>query len=63
MSDMWASPGDPLFWLHHGMLDNIWNQWQRASKLDISRTLQLTNTNFIVDFTTRKSEVGGPDTM
>jgi len=45
MSDMYSSPGDPLFWLHHAMLDNIWNTWQRAN------------------WTTRKSEVGGPDTM
>ncbi|KAH8588626.1 hypothetical protein B0O99DRAFT_356866 [Bisporella sp. PMI_857] len=31
MSDVWSSPGDPLFWLHHGMLDYMWNKWQRAS--------------------------------
>ncbi|KAG4438583.1 hypothetical protein IFR05_005958 [Cadophora sp. M221] len=31
MSEMYSSPGDPLFWMHHGMLDNMWNQWQRLN--------------------------------
>ncbi|RDW63562.1 hypothetical protein BP6252_11107 [Coleophoma cylindrospora] len=31
MSDMWSSPSDPLFWSHHAMLDNVWNQWQRLN--------------------------------
>ncbi|KAH9952948.1 Di-copper centre-containing protein [Russula dissimulans] len=22
------SPNDPLFWLHHGMIDKIWHDWQ-----------------------------------
>ncbi|KAH7134479.1 hypothetical protein B0J13DRAFT_479990 [Dactylonectria estremocensis] len=45
MSDMYSSPGDPLFFLHHGKLDYEWNRWQRLS------------------WATRKSEIGGPDTM
>lgn len=35
MSDTWSSPGDPLFWLHHTMLDNIWNQWQQAGETSV----------------------------
>ncbi|PVH73894.1 Di-copper centre-containing protein [Cadophora sp. DSE1049] len=31
MSEMYSSPGDPIFWMHHGMLDNMWNQWQRLN--------------------------------
>lgn len=29
MSNMYSSPGDPLFWLHHGKLDFEWNKWQQ----------------------------------
>ena len=29
MSDMYSSPGDPLFFLHHAKLDYEWNRWQR----------------------------------
>lgn len=28
MSDFWASPEDPVFFLHHGMLDRLWTKWQ-----------------------------------
>ncbi|KAF2744627.1 Di-copper centre-containing protein [Sporormia fimetaria CBS 119925] len=26
--DFYSSPGDPLFWFHHGMVDRIWWIWQ-----------------------------------
>jgi tyrosinase len=28
MEDRFASPSDPAFYLHHGMIDNMWAQWQ-----------------------------------
>lgn len=63
MADMYSSPGDPLFWLHHGMLDNIWNEWQRASQLFVPPFSQKEIIDFVTDFSTRKDEIGGPDTM
>ncbi|KAH8886964.1 Di-copper centre-containing protein [Thozetella sp. PMI_491] len=29
MSSTYSSPGDPLFWLHHGGLDFTWWKWQQ----------------------------------
>lgn len=29
MADNDASPGDPLFFLHHANLDRLWWQWQK----------------------------------
>jgi tyrosinase len=26
-----GSPGDPLFWLHHGFVDKIWADWQKIN--------------------------------
>ncbi|KAI5805056.1 hypothetical protein EDC01DRAFT_610472, partial [Geopyxis carbonaria] len=31
MNDAVASPGDPLFFLHHTFVDFIWDRWQRAN--------------------------------
>ncbi|KAF3019244.1 hypothetical protein E8E14_003803 [Neopestalotiopsis sp. 37M] len=28
MSDMWASPLDPVFWLHHSNIDRAWWSWE-----------------------------------
>ncbi|KAK8019105.1 Tyrosinase-like protein orsC [Apiospora arundinis] len=28
MTDLWASPADPVFWLHHSNLDRAWWSWQ-----------------------------------
>ncbi|KAH7128807.1 hypothetical protein B0J11DRAFT_280131 [Dendryphion nanum] len=31
MLDVWASPGDPIFWLHHGFVDRNWRIWQNQN--------------------------------
>lgn len=28
LKDFYSSPGDPVFWFHHGMVDRIWAIWQ-----------------------------------
>jgi tyrosinase len=30
--DLFTSPGDPLFYLHHGMIDRTWWIWQQLDK-------------------------------
>lgn len=32
MQDPIASPGDPLFYLHHTWLDKLWADWQARDK-------------------------------
>ncbi|KAF5618744.1 tyrosinase central domain protein [Fusarium sp. NRRL 52700] len=27
-ADLFTSPGDPAFWVHHGMMDRMWAYWQ-----------------------------------
>ncbi|KAI8273837.1 hypothetical protein K4K60_010390 [Colletotrichum sp. SAR11_57] len=29
-ADMYSSPGDPIFYLVHGAVDKLWNDWQRT---------------------------------
>lgn len=38
MSDVWASPSDPIFWMHHSFIDHSWRVWQNA---DGSRILSI----------------------
>lgn len=26
--DLFTSPGDPAFYVHHGMMDRMWSYWQ-----------------------------------
>jgi tyrosinase len=30
--DVFVSPGDPAFWLHHGMIDRVWWIWQNMDR-------------------------------
>ncbi|KAF2731269.1 Di-copper centre-containing protein [Polyplosphaeria fusca] len=32
MLNVFSSPGDPLFYLHHGWLDKLWWDWQSANR-------------------------------
>ena len=31
MQDTYGSPGDPVFWLHHGFVDRNFRVWQNAN--------------------------------
>ncbi|KAF1962879.1 Di-copper centre-containing protein [Byssothecium circinans] len=44
LQDQYASPADPTFFLHHGMVDNAWEQWQ---------VKDLKNRRFALDGTNR----------
>ena len=42
MADVYTSTNDPLFWLHHGGIDQFWARWQgrNLTRLhDIYRTV------------------------
>jgi tyrosinase len=46
-SDMFASPGDPVFYLHHGMIDRVWTIWQSLDP--INRHYALSGTGTFLD--------------
>ncbi|KAL7623268.1 hypothetical protein AAE478_006949 [Parahypoxylon ruwenzoriense] len=29
MANTYSSPADPIFWIHHGGIDRLWDTWQR----------------------------------
>ncbi|KAL2681189.1 hypothetical protein Neosp_008796 [[Neocosmospora] mangrovei] len=44
LMDLYSSPNDPIFWVHHAQLDYLWSLWQKADKARLadvggSRTL------------------------
>ncbi|KAH7132381.1 hypothetical protein B0J11DRAFT_481656 [Dendryphion nanum] len=43
MFDVFSSPGDPLFYLHHAWLDKLWADWQAQNST--MRTLEMGGTN------------------
>jgi len=48
MGDLYVSPADPLFWLHHANLDRLWWSWQ---KLNLgARLTDISGPIFIMDY-------------
>ncbi|KAJ4364847.1 hypothetical protein N0V95_000596 [Ascochyta clinopodiicola] len=43
--DLFSSPNDPVFWMHHAMLDRVWWMWQ-ALHLNQAKTISGTITIF-----------------
>lgn len=37
--DIFASPGDPAFWLHHGQIDRVWWIWQNQKPAARTRVI------------------------
>jgi tyrosinase len=52
MGDLYNSPADPIFWLHHANLDRVWWSWQ---KMDLqARLTDISGPDIIMDY-------GGPN--
>ncbi|KAL4940873.1 hypothetical protein BDV06DRAFT_223677 [Aspergillus oleicola] len=49
MADVFASPQDPIFMLHHGMIDNLWSGWQRSGSVAENRLKALNGTAIYFD--------------
>jgi tyrosinase len=48
MDDPFASPADPIFWMHHANLDRVWWSWQ---KKDLSKRLKdISGPQLIMDY-------------
>ncbi|KAL3425732.1 tyrosinase central domain containing protein [Phlyctema vagabunda] len=71
--DLFTSPGDPAFWVHHGMIDRMWTFWQaldpknRRNALDAGPYGHITWANEPESALTQLSEVidmgyAGPST-
>ncbi|KAJ1336158.1 tyrosinase [Microdochium nivale] len=37
--DIYASPNDPMFWLHHGGIDRTWWMWQNQNRAAVTERL------------------------
>lgn len=49
-SDMYSSPGDPLFYFIHSALDQRWDKWQRAKWSTRKMEIAGPDTNFAYPF-------------
>ncbi|KAH8655320.1 hypothetical protein BX600DRAFT_515151 [Xylariales sp. PMI_506] len=49
--DFFSSPVDPAFYLHHSMLDNVWNVWQSVDPVNRRYVYNGTSTIFNADTT------------
>ena len=48
MGDLYVSPADPLFWLHHANLDRLWWSWQKSNLG--ARLTDISGPVFIMDY-------------
>jgi tyrosinase len=46
MSDLFSSPNDPVFFVHHGQVDRVWAIWQGLDPVNRQYALAQTNTYF-----------------
>lgn len=44
--DLFTSPGDPYFWLHHAQIDRTWWIWQNQDLANRQNAIAGTNTIF-----------------
>lgn len=44
--DIYTSPGDPVFWLHHGQIDRTWWIWQNQDIANRQNAISGTITMF-----------------
>ncbi len=38
-----ASPADPVFWMHHAFIDEIWADWQKVNSSAAAKPPNLTD--------------------
>jgi len=50
MLDVFSSPGDPLFYLHHAWIDKLWTDWQSQDRAPRLRDMGGTNQGFPITF-------------
>ncbi|OCL10974.1 Di-copper centre-containing protein [Glonium stellatum] len=48
MGDLYASPSDPIFWLHHANLDRVWWSWQMRNPR--KRLFDISGPIFLMDY-------------
>lgn len=48
MADLFASAGDPLFFLHHAQIDRLWTQWQQLDPA--TRQYALSGTGSVLNY-------------
>ncbi|KAJ6256432.1 Tyrosinase [Drechslerella dactyloides] len=60
MGDLFLSPNDPSFWLHHANLDRVWWSWQR---LDSDNMYSMGGPTKLMDKTSPPTQLTQPITM
>lgn len=50
IGDIYASPGDPLFYLHHANLDRLWWEWESADPSKRETDISGPDTQFAYPF-------------